>query len=83
MILKLAFKYFPESKKIDYLREQGIMLGSRVRNGRKVYLYMLRNFFVEVIYHHDDIDLTPERLLTFTNLNTLNAYLEKDFRVNY
>jgi hypothetical protein len=83
MILKLAFWCFSESKKIDYLKDQGIMLGSRIRQGRKLYLYMLRDFFVEVMYQHDDIDMNPERLKTFTNLNTLNSYLEKDFRSTF
>ena len=80
MILKWAFRYFSESTKIDYLKDQGIMLGSRVRQGRKVYLYMLRDFFVEVIYQHDDIDMTPEKVKTFTSINNLNSYLERDFR---
>ncbi len=83
MILKWAFRYFSESKKIDYLREQGIMLGSRIRQGRKVYLYMLRDFFVEVIYQNDNIDLTPEQLMTFSSLTNLNSYLEKDFRQTF
>jgi len=83
MILKLAFRYFSESRKIDYLKDQGIMLGTRVRLGRKVYLYMLRDFFVEVMYHNDNADMTPERLKTFTSVNNLNAYLEKDFRSTF
>ena len=83
MILKWAFRYFSESKKIDYLRKQGIMLGSRIRQGRKVYLYMLRDFFVEVMYQNDNIDMNPERLKTFSNVNNLNAYLEKDFRSTF
>ena len=83
MILKWAFKYFSESKKLDYLNDQGIMLGSRIRQGRKVYLYMLRDFFVEVMYKNDNIDMTPERLMTFTNLNNLNSYLERDFRSTF
>jgi hypothetical protein len=55
------------------------MLGSRVRHGRKVYLYMLKDFFVEVMYQNDNIDLSAERLETFSNLNNLNSYLERDF----
>ena len=83
MLLKWAFKYFSENRKINYLREQGIMLGSRIRQGRKVYLYMIRGFFVEVMYQNDNIDMTPERLKTFTNINNLNAYLEKDFKSTF
>ena len=83
MILKWAFRYFSESKKIGYLKEQGIMLGSRIRQGRKVYLYMLRDFFVEVMYRNDNINMTPERLKTFTSIDNLNAYLERDFRSTF
>ena len=83
MILKWAFRYFSENKKIDYLKDQGIMLGTRSRLGRKVYLYMLRDFFVEVMYQNDNIDMNPEMLKTFTNVSNLNAYLEKDFRSTF
>ena len=83
MIFKWAFRYWSENKKMDCLRGQGIMLGSRIRQGRKVYLYMLRDFFVEVIYQQDNIDLSPERLMTFRSLNNLNAYLEEDFRSTF
>ena len=83
MILKWAFGYFSESTKIDYLRKQGIILGTRIRQGRRVYLYMLRDFFVEVMYQNDNIDMTPERVKTFTSINNLNSYLEKDFRSTF
>jgi hypothetical protein len=83
MLMKWAFKYFSESKKVDYLKDQGIMLGSRIRQGRKVYIYMLKDFFVEVMYHQDNIDLCPEKLETFSNLNNLNSYLEREFRTAF
>ena len=59
------------------------MLGTRLRNGRKVYLYMLKDFFVEVVFQNDNLDLQPERLETFSNLNNLNVYLEKEFRTAF
>lgn len=83
MFMKWVFKYFSESKKVDYLKDQGIMLGSRLRQGRKVYIYMLNDFFVEVVYQQDNIDLSPERLETFSNLNNLNSYLEREFRTAF
>jgi hypothetical protein len=83
MILKWVFRYFSESTKIDYLKDQGIMLGSRIRQGRKVYLYMLKDFFVEVIYQNDNIDMTPERVQTFNSISNLNSYLESDFRSTF
>ncbi len=83
MWLKLMFRYFSESKKMEYLKENGIMLGTRHRNGRKVYLYMVKDFFVEVTYQNDDIDLQPEKMETFSSLDNLNAYLEKEFRTAF
>jgi len=83
LLFNWTFKYFSESKKVEYLREQGIMLGTRLRHGRKVYLYMLKDFFVEVIFQNDNLDLQPERLETFSSLNNLNVYLEKEFRATF
>ena len=80
MFLKWVFRYFSEGKKIDCLKAKGIVVGSRVRQGRTVYLYMLKDFFVEVVYQQDNIKLFPEKLETFSNLNHLNSYLEREFR---
>lgn len=77
---KWIFRYFSESKQIAYIRKKGIMLGSRVREGRKVYMYMLTDFFVEVIYQQDNLELYPEKMEVYTNLNHLNHYLEQEFR---
>ena len=62
---------------------KGIMLGSRVSQGRKVYIYMLQDFFVEVVYQQDNMQLNPERLETFSNLDNLNSYLEREFRTAF
>ena len=83
MFFKLVFKYYSESKRIALLKEEGIMLGTRQRNGRKVYLYMLKDFFVEVVYQKDEIDLEPEKLETFSNLDNLNSYLEREFHTAF
>lgn len=80
MWFKISFKFLADKKKFEMLREKGIMLGSRWRNERRVYLYMVKDFFVEVMYSNDDIDLQPERINTFSNLDNLNAYLERDIR---
>ncbi len=83
MLLKWAFKYFSQSKKIDYLRQEGIMLGSRLRAQRKVYLYMLKDFFVEVLYKEDNLDQEVESIETFSSLDHLNNYLEREFRTAF
>ncbi|MGE0771037.1 MAG: hypothetical protein AB7K37_04955 [Cyclobacteriaceae bacterium] len=75
---KWFFRFFSPSTKVDYLKDQGILLGSRIRQGRKIYLYMIKDIFVEVIFKNDSIDQEPERLETFNSLKKLNMYLERE-----
>ena len=83
MWFKIGFKFLADKRKFELLREKGIMLGSRWRNERRVYLYMVKDFFVEVMYPQDDIDREPEKINTFSSLDNLNAYLERDFRTAF
>lgn len=83
MIFKWGFKYFSLSKQLDYLKEHGIMLGSRMHNDRMVFLYMVKNFFVEVIYKNDTLEKEVERLNVFSNVGQLNQYLEKEFKNSF
>jgi len=80
---KWGFKYFSLTKQLDYLHEHGIMLGSRMRNDRKVFLYMVKSTFVEVMYKNDSIEREAERVEVFNNLNHLNQYLENEFRTTF
>ena len=82
-LFKWGFKYFSLTKQLDYLREHGIMLGSRMRNDRKVFLYMVKSTFVEVMYKNDSIEKEAERLEVFNNLNHLNQYLENEFKTTF
>jgi len=82
-LFKWGFKYFSLTKQLEYLREHGVMLGSRMRNDRKVFLYMVKSTFVEVMYKNDSIDKEAERLEVFSNLNHLNQYLESEFKTTF
>ncbi len=82
-LFKWGFKYFSVTRQLDYLREHGVMLGSRMRNDRKVFLYMVKNTFVEVMYKNDSIEKEAERLEIFKNLNHLNQYLEREFKASF
>jgi len=82
-LFKWGFKYFSLTKQLDYLREHGVMLGSRMRNDRKVFLYMVKSTFVEVMYKNDSIEREAERVEVFNNLNHLNQYLENEFRATF
>jgi len=83
MLFKWGFKYFSLSKKLAYLREHGIMLGSRMRNDRKVFIYMVKSTFVEVMYKNDSLETEAERVEVFNNLSHLNQYLENEFKASF
>ena len=78
-LFKWGFKYFSLSKQLDYLREHGVMLGSRMRDDRKIFLYIVKDTFVEVMYKNDNIGKEIERLEVFKNLSRLNQYLKNEF----
>ncbi len=82
-IFKWGFKYFSVTKQLDYLREHGVMLGSRMRNDRKVFIYMVKSTFVEVMYKNDSIEKDAERVQIFNNLGHLNQYLEREFKASF
>jgi hypothetical protein len=80
MMFRFIFHRLSESRKINYLKEHGTMLGTRMRNNRKVFLYMVKDFFVELIYKNDNENEMAESLDTFTSLKGLNSYLENEFK---
>ncbi|MBS1486563.1 MAG: hypothetical protein JST43_03170 [Bacteroidetes bacterium] len=83
MLFGWGFKYFSVTKQLAYLRAHGIMLGTRMRKDRKVFLYMVKNLFVEVMYKNDSVDREFEKLEIFNSLQHLNQYLEKEFRASF
>lgn len=83
MIGRMFFKFLSESSKIAYLQKKGTVLGTRIKNGRKAYLYMLKDFCVEVIFHHDNEEMAPERVTTFASVKEFNNYLEREFRTAF
>jgi hypothetical protein len=83
MFLKLFFKQLSISKQANYLKKKGVMLGIRIKNGRKVYTYMLRDLFVEVIYKNDNVEQGPEKLNMLSGLKNLNSYLENEFKTSF
>jgi hypothetical protein len=83
MLLRFFFSRLSLEKQVSYLKRKGIALGTRLKGGRKIYIYMLSDLFVEVLYKNDDADENPEKLNTFRGLNSLNEYLEKEFRTSF
>lgn len=58
-------------------------MGTRLKDGRKMYVYMLNNLFVEVCFKHDNTEEAPEKVKMITGLANLTQYLEKDFRSSF
>ena len=83
MILTFFFKQLSLQKQVSLLKKKGINLGSRLKDGRKIYIYMLNNLFVEVSYQNDNDNLAPEKLTMLSGLKNLNNYLEKEFKTSF
>jgi len=83
MLLRFFFSQFPIHKQVEYLRRKGILLGTRIKEGRKVYIYMLTNLFVEVVFTNDNTEESAESVYTLSGLKSLNDYLEKEFRASF
>lgn len=70
-------------KQVNFLKKRGIMLGTRLKDGRRIYIYMLRDLFVEVLFKNDNVNDNAERLNMLEGLNSLNEYLEKEFKASF
>lgn len=83
MFFNLIFKNLSPQKQLAKIKSKGILLGSRIKRDRKVYIYMLSNLFVEVMFRNDNIDHEPEKIQVLSGLKNLNEYLEKEFKANF
>ena len=83
MILNLFFRQLSMEKQVSHLQKNGVSLGTRVKDGRKIYVYMLRGLFVEVLFANDNAYETPEKVNILRGLKNLNAHLEKEFRASF
>jgi hypothetical protein len=83
MILRLFFNYLSLENKVKYLHKKGVSLGSRLKDGRQIHMYMLRNLFVEVMYIEDKTYLAPEKVTVLNGLTNLHQYLESEFRSRF
>ncbi len=80
---KWMFEGFSREKIIRLVREEGSLVGERERGGRKIYIYLLRDFFVQIIFKKDDPREEVENLEKFSDLVQLNLHLEKEFRASF
>jgi hypothetical protein len=77
---KWFFKSPSKNKIIRLLKKEGALIGERVRGGRKIYTYLIRDFFVQIMFKGDNPVAEVEYLETFADLIQLNSHLEKEFK---
>ena len=83
MFLKFFFQQLSVQKQIDYLKKKGVMIGTRTKDSRKIYTYMLRDLFVEVLYKNDNTNDSAEKVNTLSGLKDLRSYLEREFKASF
>jgi hypothetical protein len=83
MLLQFFFKRMSLSQQARYLRKKGVILGTRIKDGRRIYIYMLEDLFIEVKYLADNVDNAVEKLSIHRGLDNLNNYLEKEFKASF
>lgn len=83
MFTQFFFQRLTPEKQVNKLKKKGVALGTRAKNGRKIYIYMLGALFVEVMFVGDNSDNTPEQVSVLRGLKSLNDYLESEFRTSF
>jgi hypothetical protein len=83
MIFQFFFQRWSIEKQVSHLKKKAVALGTRAKSGRKIYIYMLGNLFVEVVYRGDVSENTPEQVNVLRGLKNLNEYLESEFRTSF
>ena len=83
MLLKLFFNRLSLTKQADFMKRRGIVLGTRTKDGRQTYLYMVNNLFAEILYENDNPRLKPEAIVVLSGLHKLNRYLEEEIRTKW
>lgn len=82
MIYRLIFNRANQQKKKHILDARGVVIGTFKRDNREKYVYLLDNFFVEVIYKEDDKSKDIEEATSFSDYRKLEKYMEESIREN-
>lgn len=78
--MRVFFRWLSVKRQAAFMKRRGIILGTREKNGRQGYLYMVNNLFAEIFFENDNPQLDAERIVVLRGLKSLNFYLEKDVR---
>jgi hypothetical protein len=80
MFTKFLLTCLSVPRQVNLIRNRGIMLGTRTKDGRQVYIYMYRNLFAEILYRNDNPEGTVENVIVIPGFRKLNAYFEKEVK---
>lgn len=80
MLLKFIIQRLPVRNQANLMKRRGIVVGTRNKNGRRSYLYMINNLFAEILYENDNPGLQVEALVLLDGLKGLQTYFRNDVR---
>ncbi len=83
MFFKLFYRRWPLPKQVDFLKRKAILIGSRTREKRKIFIYMYKDMFAEVLFQNDDPHNEAESVSIVKGLKNLNEYLENEFKATF
>lgn len=78
MLFKFLLERLSLPRQVEFMKKRGILLGTRSKNGRQVFIYMFNDLFAEVLFQDDNPEAPAEKLKFLAGLNKLNAHLEKE-----
>ncbi len=82
MFDQILFNIYSFKKKANCIAESGELLGVRDRNGRKIYLIMVKSFFVEALYLNDNPNSELESFSVIGKIGVFKSYMEKSLRAS-
>lgn len=77
MIYRLIFNRAGNDKKKNILNTKGVNIGCFSRGEKKVFVFLLDDFFVEAYFDNDDVDNELLEAKSFTDYRRLEGYLER------
>jgi hypothetical protein len=67
-------------RRVRFMKKRGMVLGTRLSEGRQIHMYMFRSVFAEIIYKNDDPQGDVESFSSVSGLKELNEKLENEIR---
>jgi hypothetical protein len=80
MFFKFFFSRWSLEKQVSFLKKKAIAIGARTKDNRRIFIYMYRDVFVEVVFQHDDPEGVAESTKLVKGLKKLTSYMENEFK---